>query len=55
MPEENPFLERFYFDPRRNACHPAISFYFQRHAKISRYYVKMIYLSNVRVADFLNR
>jgi len=52
MPEENPFLERFYLDPRRNALSTQLFFLFQRSRQIQDLRQDDLF-EQVRVADFL--
>ncbi|MCB1664145.1 MAG: deoxynucleoside kinase [Pseudomonadales bacterium] len=52
LPEENPFLERFYHDPRRNALATQLFFLFQRARQIQDLRQDDLFES-VRVADFL--
>lgn len=52
MPEANPFLERFYLDPRRNALSTQLFFLFQRSRQIQDLRQEDLF-EQVRVADFL--
>ncbi len=52
MPEDNPFLERFYLDPRRNALSTQLFFLFQRSRQIQDLRQDDLF-EQVRVADFL--
>lgn len=52
LPEENPFLERFYHDPQRNALATQLYFLFQRARQMQDLRQKDLFES-VRVADFL--
>lgn len=52
LPEENPFLERFYHDPKRNALATQLFFLFQRARQIQDLRQDDLF-ENVRVADFL--
>ena len=51
-PEDNPFLERFYLDPRRNALSTQLFFLFQRSRQIQDLRQEDLF-EQVRVADFL--
>ncbi len=52
LPEENPFLERFYYDPQRNALATQLFFLFQRARQMQDLRQDDLFES-VRVADFL--
>jgi len=52
LPEENPFLERFYHDPQRNALATQLFFLFQRARQMQELRQKDLF-EPVRVADFL--
>ncbi len=52
LPEENPFLERFYHDPERNALATQLFFLFQRARQMQELRQKDLF-ETVRVADFL--
>lgn len=52
LPEENPFLERFYRDPQRNALATQLFFLFQRARQIQDLRQEDLF-EQVRVADFL--
>jgi len=52
LPEENPFLERFYHDPKRNALATQLFFLFQRSRQIQDLRQDDLF-EQVRVADFL--
>jgi deoxyadenosine/deoxycytidine kinase len=51
-PEENPFLERFYRDPRNAALPAQLCFLFQRARQVQEFRQTDLF-SPVRVADFL--
>lgn len=52
MPEENPFLERFYHDPQRNALATQLHFLLQRARQMQELRQNDLF-DPVRVADFL--
>lgn len=52
MPEENPFLERFYADPKANALPAQLYFLFQRTRQLEEIKQRDMF-HPVRVADFL--
>jgi len=52
LPEENPFLERFYHDPERNALATQLFFLFQRARQMQELRQSDLF-EPVRVADFL--
>jgi deoxyguanosine kinase len=51
-PEENPFLDRFYYDPQHNALATQLFFLFQRARQIQDLRQEDLF-EQVRVADFL--
>jgi deoxyguanosine kinase len=52
LPEENPFLARFYHDPQRNALATQLFFLFQRARQMQELRQSDLF-ETVRVADFL--